>query len=112
MSAKGQKRTSQKERPPCGGLSEFRSVSLDHAARAAAFFFLHQPSRPNPPRPLAKSGSAAGSGVSEPIETARRFTSEKLSKVSSPPEVGTSVKKFAMLVGAPLNEFELCKSAK
>src|SRR5690349_7094501 len=33
-------------------------------ATACAFRFLRQPSRPNPPRPVAKSGSAAGSGVS------------------------------------------------
>ena len=33
-------------------------------ATAAAFRFLRQPSRPNAPRPLAKSGSAAGTGVS------------------------------------------------
>jgi len=34
------------------------------AARAAEFFrFLRQPSRPNAPRPVAKRGRAAGSGV-------------------------------------------------
>jgi hypothetical protein len=34
------------------------------AALVAAFFrFLRQPSRPKPPRPVAKSGKAAGRGV-------------------------------------------------
>src|SRR5208283_102818 len=33
------------------------------AASAAAFRYLRQPSRPIAPRPVAKSGSAAGSGV-------------------------------------------------
>jgi hypothetical protein len=33
------------------------------AASAAAFRFLRQPSKPNAPRPEAKSGRAAGSGV-------------------------------------------------
>src|SRR5260370_6745651 len=33
------------------------------AAIAAAFRILRQPSRPNPTRPLVKSGSAAGSGT-------------------------------------------------
>jgi hypothetical protein len=37
---------------------------FDHAAERAVFFrFLRQPSRPNPPRPEAKSGRAAGIGV-------------------------------------------------
>ena len=37
---------------------------FDQAATiAAAFRFLRQPSRPNAPRPVAKSGRAAGSGV-------------------------------------------------
>jgi hypothetical protein len=35
--------------------------AYDHAA--AAFRFLRQPSRPNAPRSVAKSGRAAGSGV-------------------------------------------------
>ena len=34
----------------------------DYAA-ACAFRFLRQPSRPKPPRPVAKSGSAAGGSV-------------------------------------------------
>ena len=33
------------------------------AAIAAPFRFLRQPSRPNAPRPVAKRGRAAGSGV-------------------------------------------------
>src|SRR5260221_2211732 len=34
-----------------------------HAASAADFFFLRQPSRPKAPRPVAKRGNAAGKGV-------------------------------------------------
>ena len=37
--------------------------SLDQAASPATFCFLRQPSRPNVPTPVAKRGSAAGSGV-------------------------------------------------
>src|SRR6185437_11630976 len=71
MSAKCQQRThalqydrcKKKGRQRCG-LSEIRSGIFDQAAIAAdAFRFLRQPSRPNAPRPVAKSGSAAGSGV-------------------------------------------------
>jgi hypothetical protein len=36
------------------------AVSAD---AAAAFRFLRQPNKPNAPRPVAKSGKAAGSGV-------------------------------------------------
>jgi hypothetical protein len=39
------------------------NVERDYAA--AAFFFLRQPSRPNPTRPEAKSGRAAGRGTAE-----------------------------------------------
>ena len=39
----------ERERPPRGGLSEVRSMLSDHAASAAAFFFLRQPSTPNAP---------------------------------------------------------------
>lgn len=53
----------QTERPPRGGLSEINFIGR-HAVSAADFFFLRQPSRPNAPTPLAKNGSAAGSGVS------------------------------------------------
>src|SRR5215468_742716 len=53
----------QTERPPRGGLSEITIYALGYAASAAAFFFLRQPSRPNAPRPVAKSGSVAGSGT-------------------------------------------------
>ena len=38
---------------------------FDQAAIAAAFRFLRQPSKPNAPRPEAKSGSAAGRGVAD-----------------------------------------------
>jgi hypothetical protein len=35
---------------------------------ATAFFFLRQPSRPNPTRPEAKSGRVAGSGAAWALE--------------------------------------------
>jgi hypothetical protein len=35
---------------------------FNQTARVAAFRFLRQPRRPNAPRPVAKSGSAAGNG--------------------------------------------------
>jgi len=38
-------------------------ANRDQRARAAAFRFLRQPSRPSAPRPPANSGRAAGSGV-------------------------------------------------
>ena len=38
------------------------TYQIDQAA-ACAFRFLRQPSRPNAPKPVAKSGSAPGSGV-------------------------------------------------
>src|SRR6516165_3640791 len=34
--------------------------SITHDVRACTFLFLRQPIRPNAPRPVAKSGSAAG----------------------------------------------------
>jgi hypothetical protein len=43
-------------RPSCIGVA-------DDQATACAFRFLRQPSRPNAPRPVAKSGRAAGMGV-------------------------------------------------
>jgi hypothetical protein len=46
-----------------GGLSPNSAADLDQAARDASFFFLRQPSKPMAPRPPAKSGRAAGSGV-------------------------------------------------
>ena len=49
------------ERPPHRGLSENSIKRFDQAV--AAFFILRHPSRPSAPRPVAKSGSAAGSGV-------------------------------------------------
>lgn len=42
---------------------------FDQAASDVAFRFLRQPSRPKPPRPEAKRGSAAGSGVAEAVTT-------------------------------------------
>ena len=45
---------------------------VDHAASAAAFFFLRQPNNPNAPNPVAKSGSAAGSGVDETTSSSKR----------------------------------------
>ena len=35
----------------------------NYAFKGAAFFFLRRPSRPNPARPVAKSGRAPGSGI-------------------------------------------------
>lgn len=55
------------ERPPRGGLSEIGFSILDQTA-AALLRFLRQPNRPSAPRPVAKSGSAPGSGVSPPWE--------------------------------------------
>jgi hypothetical protein len=40
-------------------------VNRDQTAIAAFFRFLRQPSRPNAPRPVAKSGRAPGSGTGE-----------------------------------------------
>jgi hypothetical protein len=57
-----------KERPPRGGQSLIGHTPNGQAA-AWAFRFLRQPSRPNAPRPVAKSGRAAGNGVAsaEPV---------------------------------------------
>jgi hypothetical protein len=38
------------------------------ATTACAFRFLRHPNRPNAPRPVAKSGNAAGSGVCETVQ--------------------------------------------
>jgi hypothetical protein len=46
--------TAHKERPPRGGPSEIQSGFYQ---AALAFRFLRQPSRPNAPRPVAKSVS-------------------------------------------------------
>jgi hypothetical protein len=53
------RKMAQMERPPRGGLSEIRSGVLDQAEIAMAFSILRQPSRPNAPRLVAKSGRAA-----------------------------------------------------
>ena len=45
------------------GWNEFRKFAQAAARAAAAFRFLRQPNKPIAPRPVAKSGSAAGSGV-------------------------------------------------
>src|SRR6476659_506505 len=54
-------KTSAKEKDRLAAVSLKFSQCFDQAARA--FRFLRQPSRPNAPRPVAKSGSAAGMGV-------------------------------------------------
>ena len=65
LSAKCQKATTHRNKKKdrqCSGLSEIRSGVFDQAA-TRVFRFLRQPSRPNAPRPVAKSGNAAGNGV-------------------------------------------------
>ena len=64
-SALGQKRTCSSENRKSASRRSLLSpvCCFGHAASAAAFFFLRQPSRANAPTPVAKSGSAAGSGV-------------------------------------------------
>jgi hypothetical protein len=54
-----------------------RTLKRDYAS--IAFRFLRHPSRPNPARPEAKSGSAAGSGTSL---TVGDTTNEELLAVS------------------------------
>ena len=54
---------SEKPRHFCRGFSYLSDVADDQAAMTAAFRFLRQPKNPIAPRPLAKSGRAAGSGV-------------------------------------------------
>jgi len=53
--------SARKEKPPDDGRSEIGDQVA--ASAAASFRFLRQPNKPNAPRPVAKSGSAAGSGV-------------------------------------------------
>ena len=50
-----------KQKTPSFARGSVGHVQID---QAACFRFLRQPSRPNAPKPVAKSGSAAGSGVS------------------------------------------------
>jgi len=45
--------------------------SLNYALKALGFRFLRQPSRPNAPRPVAKSGRVAGRGVTVPVSLSR-----------------------------------------
>src|SRR5664280_926790 len=56
-------RCDAKERPPARRSLRNPIRCFDQAAAAAAFRFLRQPSIPNAPRPLTKSGRAAGNGV-------------------------------------------------
>ena len=63
---------------------------------AAAFFrFLRQPSRPNAPRPEAKSGRAAGSGVAPGAGAPLPNPSEK--KMLYAPEFGSSIVKLGSI---------------
>jgi hypothetical protein len=73
-----------------GGLSEVRSGVFDQAAASAeAFFrFLRQPNRPNAPRPLAKSGRAAGSGVADTDVT---VTSSRANALGTSKELNINV---------------------
>ena len=58
---------------------------LGHAAGAVAFFFLRQPIRPSAPMPVANSGSAAGSGVVDPIVGV--FATPSLKKIAKSAEL-------------------------
>ena len=62
---------SRKKRDRLAAVSPKSNRCFDQAANAAAFRFLRQPTRPNAPRPLAKSGRAAGRGVSEALPPVR-----------------------------------------
>jgi hypothetical protein len=53
---------------PLGGPSNLFAASFVQAI-ARAFRFLRELSRPRPPMPVAKSGSAAGSGVTTAVNT-------------------------------------------
>src|SRR5664279_3341569 len=61
-----------KKRPPTAAvLPKSDQVFLDQAAArtADAFRFLRRASQPITPRPVAKSGSAAGNGVADAVVT-------------------------------------------
>ena len=76
----------KQKRPPRGGLSEIRIMRFDQAATAATFFrFLRQPSRPSTPRPVVKSGRAAGRGVAVTAQSLllQVATNDKLSAYPS-----------------------------
>src|SRR5215471_20121493 len=64
-----------------------------HGNQAAAFHFLRQPSRPNAPRPVAKSGSAAGSGV---------VIVSPIINCSANKSSGVTASKMYRLAGGPL----------
>jgi hypothetical protein len=53
----------QTEKTVLAAVSPNFDVCFAHAANAAAFFFLRHPINPSAPKPVANSGSAAGSGV-------------------------------------------------
>ena len=74
-----------KRRYRCGSLNS-RSGALNYAvAKAAAFFlFLLQPSRPKTPRPVAKSGRAAGSGVADAISKGTPTLSDSVYAIAGP----------------------------
>lgn len=78
---------------------------FDHAIAGAVFFrFLRQPSQTNAPRPLAKSGNAAGKGVLDTSET---------TMLSSPlftsPMMGSALKKPINVDGpVAMNVVENC----
>ena len=59
------------------------------ADQPAAAFFRRQPSRPNPARPVAKSGSAAGSGTALRVAVNVALPAEL--KANAPAEVGNEI---------------------
>lgn len=68
-------RTEQKDR--LAAVSPRLEFIFDHAANAAAFFLLRHPNNPNALKPVAKSGSAAGSGVAEMVPSPPRKLHDK-----------------------------------
>jgi hypothetical protein len=82
------------------------SRCFDQAA-ACAFRFLRHPSRTNPPRPEAKSGSAAGRGVGS-SDTDRDVAASAISVLpllasssQKPPAVASSFRACGASVGKP-----------
>ena len=59
----GMANTETERRKTASRRSIFELKFVNDQAASAAFRFLRQPNRPNAPRPEAKSGSAAGTGV-------------------------------------------------
>src|SRR5262245_17493061 len=90
MSALGQKADIARSNRETASRRSLRNCSLyfRYAANAADFFFLRQPSKPNAPRPVAKSGRAAGSGMAETtgvkVRPARELEWTVLGSFSSP----------------------------